>query len=94
MLILEQVMFKCILQLYGINQPRNEWGYLICSRVTTVHLYEINDKTEMFFYLFFNCLFLVALKYILFYNIFVVCIPLTIPDIFWYRDYLISLNKP
>ena len=28
MLILEQVMVKCILQLYGINQPRNEWGYL------------------------------------------------------------------
>ena len=58
----------------------------ICSKVTTVHLYEIDDKTEMFFYLFFNCLFLVALKYIHFYNIFVVCIPLTIPDIFWYRD--------
>ena len=29
---------------------------------TTVHLYEIDDKTEIFFYLFLNCLFLVALK--------------------------------
>ena len=92
----EQEMFRYILQLCGLNQMRKEWGYLsyvnhifgICSKVITVHLYEIDDNTEMFFYLFFNnyCLFLVALKYIHFYNIFVVFIPLHIPDIYSNRN--------
>ena len=27
-MIQEQVMFWYILELHGINQPRNEWGYL------------------------------------------------------------------
>ena len=54
--------------------------FLICSKVTTVHLYEIDDKTEMFF-LHIVQLFISRLKNIHFYNIFFVFSPLTIPDI-------------